>query len=100
MATFPVARLRRFRRTAALRSLVRETRLDPGELVYPMFVSEGEGVDEPLAGLPGISRRSVDVLVDEAAGVRNLGIGAVLLFGVPDAKDDLGSGAYDDEGVV
>jgi porphobilinogen synthase len=79
---------------------VRETRLDPGELVYPMFVCEGEGVEEPLAGLPGISRRSIDVLVDEAAGVRDLGIGAVLLFGVPDAKDELGSGAYDDEGVV
>jgi porphobilinogen synthase len=100
VAAFPVARLRRFRRTAPLRSLVRETRLDLGDLVYPMFVCEGEGVDDPLGGLPGISRRSIDVLVDEAAEVRRLGVGAVLLFGVPDEKDDFGSGAYDDDGIV
>jgi porphobilinogen synthase len=100
VAAFPVARLRRFRRTAPLRSLVRETRLDLGDLVYPMFVCEGDGVDEPLGGLPGISRRSIDVLVDEAAEVRRLGVGAVLLFGVPGEKDDFGSGAYDDDGIV
>ena len=65
-----------------------------------MFVCEGDGVDEPLAGLPGISRRSVDVLADEAAELRRLGVGAVLLFGVPDEKDEQGSAAWDDDGVV
>jgi porphobilinogen synthase len=100
MAAFPITRLRRFRRTGPLRSLVRETRLDLGDLVYPMFVCGGEGVDEPLPGLPGISRRSVDVLAKEAAEIRGLGLGAVILFGVPDEKDELASGAYDDEGIV
>jgi porphobilinogen synthase len=95
-----VARLRRLRRTASLRSLVRETRLDLAELVYPMFVCEGEGVEAPLSGLPGISRRSVDVLVAEVEEVRRRGVGAVLLFGVPDEKDEVGSGAYDDDGIV
>jgi porphobilinogen synthase len=100
VASFPVTRLRRFRRTAPLRSLVRETRLDLGDLVYPLFVCEGEDVDAPLPGLPGISRRSVDVAAREAEELRALGVGAVLLFGVPDEKDDVGSGAYDDDGVV
>jgi porphobilinogen synthase len=100
MATFPIARLRRFRRTGALRSLVRETDVDLGDLVYPLFVCEGEGVDEPLEGLPGISRRSLDVLAAEASELRSLGIGSVLLFGVPDEKDEAGSGAYDDDGIV
>jgi porphobilinogen synthase len=100
VATFPIARLRRFRRTGPLRALVRETGVDVGDLVYPMFVCEGEGVDEPLPGLPGISRRSVDVLVEEAAQVRSLGLAAVLLFGIPAEKDELASGAYDDDGIV
>jgi porphobilinogen synthase len=100
VATFPIARLRRFRRTGPLRALVRETSVDVGDLVYPMFVCEGEGVDEPLAGLPGISRRSVDVLVEEAAHVQSLGLAAVLLFGIPAEKDELASGAYDDDGIV
>src|SRR3954468_17901978 len=100
MATFPVTRLRRFRRTAPLRSLVRETRLDPADLVFPLFVCAGEAVSDPLPGLAGISRRSVDELVTEAARVQALGIGAVLLFGIPEEKDDAGSGAYDDDGIV
>ena len=100
MATFPVTRLRRFRRTAALRSLVRETRLDPAEFVYPLFVCPGDGVEEPLEGLDGIARRSVDLLVEEAARVRGLGIGAVLLFGIPEEKDEVGSGAYDADGII
>ncbi len=100
MATFPVTRLRRFRRTAPLRALVRETRLDVADLVYPLFVCPGEAVEEPLEGLPGIARRSVDVLAEEAARVHALGIGAVLLFGIPDEKDEAGSGAHDDDGIV
>ncbi|HEX2112284.1 MAG TPA: porphobilinogen synthase [Gaiellaceae bacterium] len=100
MATFPVTRLRRFRRTAPLRALVRETRLDVGDLVYPLFVCPGEGVEAPLEGLPGIARRSVDLLAEEAARVHALGIGAVLLFGIPEDKDDVGSGAYDEDGIV
>jgi porphobilinogen synthase len=100
MSTFPVTRLRRLRRTAALRSLVRETRLDVADLVYPMFVCPGEGVDEPLVGLPGIGRRSVDRLVDEAEAIAALGIQAVLLFGIPESKDEVASEAYDADGIV
>ena len=100
MATFPVTRLRRFRRTDSLRGLVRETRLDLRDFVLPLFACPGEGIDEPLEGLPGIARRSVDVLADEAERIHGLGIGAVLLFGIPEEKDDVGSGAYDDNGIV
>jgi porphobilinogen synthase len=100
VATFPVTRLRRFRRTTPLRSLVRETRLDLADLVYPLFVCPGEGVEEPLEGLPGIARRSIDALAEEAAHVHALGIGAVLLFGIPEEKDDAGSGAYEEDGIV
>ena len=97
---FPVTRLRRFRRTAALRSLVREARLDVGDVVQPLFACPGEGVVRPLEGLPGIAQRSVDALCDEAAEAHALGIRAVLLFGVPDAKDEAASGAYDEDGIV
>jgi porphobilinogen synthase len=100
MATFPVTRLRRFRRTDSLRSLVRETRLDLGDFVLPLFACPGEGVEEPLEGLPGIARRSVDVLAQEAERIHALGIGAVLLFGIPEEKDDAASGAYDEDGIV
>jgi porphobilinogen synthase len=99
-AVFPVARLRRFRRTAALRELVREARVDVRDLVYPLFVCEGEGIDRPLEGLAGIAQRSVDRVADEAAGLQRLGVGAVLLFGIPGEKDEAASGAYDDDGVV
>jgi porphobilinogen synthase len=100
VSAFPVTRLRRLRRTGELRALVRETRLDPGELVHPLFVCPGEGVEAPLEGLPGIARRSVDLVAEEAERVHGLGIGGVLLFGIPEDKDEVGSGAYDDEGVV
>jgi porphobilinogen synthase len=99
-ATFPLTRLRRFRRTAALRSLVRETRLDLGDFVYPLFVCPGEGIERPLEGLPGIAQRSVDRLCDEAETASGLGIGAVLLFGIPEEKDEAASGAYDEDGIV
>jgi porphobilinogen synthase len=92
--------MRRLRRTPALRGLVRETRLDRSDLAYPLFVCPGEGVEEPLEGLPGIARRSVDLLCDEAEEAAALGVPAVLLFGIPESKDDVGSGAYDDDGIV
>jgi porphobilinogen synthase len=98
--TFPATRLRRLRRTGRLRSLVRETRLDLGDFVMPLFVCPGEGVVQPLEGLPGIAQRSVDALVEEAETLAALGVSAVLVFGIPEEKDDEGSGAYDDDGIV
>jgi porphobilinogen synthase len=100
VSTFPVTRLRRFRRTAPLRALVRETRLDLADLVYPLFVCPGEGVERPLEGLAGIAQRSLDRLCDEAEQAHRLGVGAVLLFGIPEEKDEAGSGAYDEDGIV
>ena len=100
MGTFPITRLRRFRRTAALRSLVRETRLSLDDFVLPLFVCPGEGVERPLEGLPGIAQRSVDRLCEEAEEAHRLGVPAVLLFGIPEEKDEAASGAYDDDGIV
>jgi porphobilinogen synthase len=100
MAVFPVTRLRRFRRTAALRSLVGETRLDIRDFVLPLFVCPGEGVERPLEGLPALTQRSIDLLCAEAAEARSLGIGAFLLFGLPEDKDEAGSGAYEEDGIV
>jgi porphobilinogen synthase len=82
-STFPLTRLRRFRRSEALRELVRETRLDLRDFVLPLFVCPGEGIERPLEGLPGIAQRSVDRLCDEVEEIERLGIGAVLLFGIP-----------------
>jgi porphobilinogen synthase len=95
-----LTRLRRLRRTGRLRSLVRETRLDLGDFVMPLFVRPGEGVVQPLEGLPGIAQRSVDELVVEAGVLSGLGVPAVLLFGIPEEKDDEASGAYADDGIV
>jgi porphobilinogen synthase len=99
-ARFPATRLRRLRRTSRLRSLGRETRLDLGDFVQPLFVRPGEGVAEPLEGLPGIAQRSVDELVVEAGVLSALGVSAVLLFGIPEEKDEDASGAYADDGIV
>jgi porphobilinogen synthase len=79
---------------------VRETRLDLGDFLMPLFVCPGEGVVHPLEGLPGIGQRSVDALVDEAETLVALGVSAVLLFGIPEEKDEEGSGAYDEDGIV
>jgi porphobilinogen synthase len=100
MASFPATRLRRFRRTETLRGLVRETRLSLDDFVYPLFACPGEGVERPLEGLPGIGQRSVDRLCDEAEAAHRLGVPAVLLFGIPEEKDEAASGAYDDDGIV
>ena len=96
---FPATRLRRLRKTGVLRDLVRETRLSPADLVYPMFVQLGEG-RTPIDAMPGVERLSISHAVEEAGEAHGLGIPAVLLFGVPAEKDEQASGAYDDEGVV
>jgi len=96
---FPATRLRRLRKTGVLRELVRETRLSPADLVYPMFVQLGEG-RTPIEAMPGVERMSISHAVEAAGEVHALGIPAVLLFGIPADKDEQGSGAYDDEGVV
>jgi porphobilinogen synthase len=97
MSTFPVTRLRRLRRTSGLRRLVRETRLDLDDFVMPLFVGP-----EPIANpeLPGLSRHSVATLGAEADELERLGVRGVILFGIPDEKDEEGSGAWDDDGVV
>jgi porphobilinogen synthase len=100
MSVFPVTRLRRFRRTDALRDLVREARVDMRDLVYPLFACPGTDVERRLEGLDGIAQRSVDRLCDEAATAHELGVGAVLLFGIPEEKDEAASGAYDEDGIV
>jgi porphobilinogen synthase len=92
--------MRRLRRTEALRDLVRETELGPRHLVQPLFVVAGEGVREEVSSMPGIARFSIAELVGEAGEVAAAGVKAVLLFGIPSAKDEMGSGAYDGEGVV
>jgi porphobilinogen synthase len=97
---FPIQRLRRTRRTGALRSLVRETRLSPSDLVYPIFVTVGEDVKNPVSSMPGIFQLSINHAVAEAQRAHGLGVPAVLLFGIPDEKDEAASGAYDPEGVV
>ncbi|MSO41364.1 MAG: porphobilinogen synthase [Solirubrobacterales bacterium] len=98
--TFPATRLRRLRRTKPLRELVRETELAPSHLVQPLFVTAGESVREPVESMPGVERFSISELVGEVTEVAASGVRAVLLFGIPASKDETGSEAYDDEGVV
>jgi porphobilinogen synthase len=98
--TFPTTRLRRTRMNAALRGMVRETRLSPSRFLYPLFVCPGEGVKREISSMPGNCRWSVDTLVEEARSVKALGIPGVLLFGIPESKDERGSAAYDDQGII
>jgi porphobilinogen synthase len=98
--SFPATRLRRMRRTDTLRGLVRETELSPAHLIQPAFVIAGEDVREEIPSMPGIERFSISHLVEEAGEIGEAGIGALMLFGVPAVKDEVGSGAYDDEGIV
>jgi porphobilinogen synthase len=97
---FPATRLRRLRKTGVLRDMVRETELSTSDLVYPMFVQLGTDSRTPIEAMPGIDRLSIAHAVDEAGEAHALGIPAVLLFGLPAEKDEQGSGAWDDEGVV
>jgi porphobilinogen synthase len=97
---FPQTRLRRLRATPVLRDLVRETRLDPGDFVLPLFVEEGLDGRAAISAMPGVDRLSIAAAVAEAGEASDLGIPAVLLFGIPAHKDEEGSGAWDDEGAV
>jgi porphobilinogen synthase len=96
----PTQRPRRLRRSTQIRSLVRETRLDPSMLVAPLFVRPGNGIREPISSLPGQARLSVDEAAREAERLATLGVGGVLLFGLPESKDEDGSGAWIEDGIV
>ena len=100
MTSFPNARLRRLREREPLRRLTRETRLSPASLVYPLFVTHGHNVRDAIEPMPGCYQLSLDHLAEEVGEVADLGIPAVLLFGLPAEKDPLGTGAYDPEGIV
>ena len=100
MSIFPKLRLRRLRHTESLRALVRETGVGVGDLVYPLFVVEGRGQKQEITSMPGVFRYSVDLLPKEVEELAGLGIPAVLLFGIPDHKDEAGSAAYHPKGVV
>src|SRR5437879_6500694 len=97
---FPVTRMRRMRRTEALRALVRETRLHPGALIYPLFICPGEGIRKEIGSMPGVFNLSVDEAVKEAESCAALGIGGLLLFGLPSEKDEQATGAWADNGIV
>lgn len=97
---FPVTRLRRLRRTEPLRALVRETHLEPGALILPLFICPGEGVRKEIGSMPGVFNLSVDEAVKEAEAAAALGIGGLLLFGLPESKDEQATGAWDDDGIV
>jgi porphobilinogen synthase len=97
---FPQTRLRRLRRTPVLRDLVRETRLDPADFVLPLYIEDGLEGRRPLATMPGVDRLSITAAVQEAGEAVALGIPAVVLFGIPGHKDEEGSGAWDDDGIV
>ena len=97
---FPVTRMRRLRRTAEMRNLVCETRLTPDAFVYPMFVCPGDGVRKEVKSMPGVYNLSVDEAVKEAGEVKSLGVPSVILFGLPDKKDEVATGAWASDGIV
>ncbi|MGO4209902.1 porphobilinogen synthase [Terriglobus sp. 2YAB30_2] len=97
---FPITRMRRLRRTAAMRSLVRETHLRPGMLLYPLFICPGEGVRKPISSMPDVFNLSIDEALKEAHECAKLGIGGLLLFGLPESKDEAGTGGYAEDGIV
>src|SRR6195952_5194709 len=96
---FPATRLRRLRSTDTFRSLVRETELSPAHLIMPAFVIAGEDIREEIPSMPGIERYSINNLVEHAGEVAEAGVKSMLIFGIPAAKDEYGTGAYDDEGI-
>ena len=98
--SFPVMRPRRLRSSEGIRTLVRETHLVPEQLVYPMFVCPGEGIKKEISSMPGNYHWSVDTLVEEVRSVKSLGIGGIMLFGIPETKDELATSAYADHGIV
>jgi len=98
--SFPETRMRRLRRSESLRALVRETAVEPGDLIYPLFLCPGEGVRRAVGSMPGVFQLSVDEAVKEAEEAARLGVGGLLLFGLPESKDERGTGAWDDDGIV
>ena len=100
MTSYPDMRLRRVRELEPVRNLVRETRLSASNFIYPLFVTHGQGVKQPIEPMPGNYQLSLDMLEEEITEVVDLGIPAVLLFGLPEEKDPVGSGAYDPEGII
>ncbi len=97
---FPASRMRRLRRNEPLRALVRETTLEPGDLIYPLFICPGKGVRNPVSSMPGVFNLSVDEAVREAEETARLGIAGLLLFGLPKTKDEQGTGAWEENGIV
>src|SRR6185295_14715835 len=97
---FPIHRKRRLRVSEPMRRLVRETQLEPADFVLPLFVCPGEGIRKPISSMPGNFQLSVDELVKECEGAHALGIGGIILFGIPDKKDEIASENYDDNGIV
>ena len=100
MATFPIKRLRRLRYNPTVRDLVRETILTKNDLIYPLFVVPGEKIKNEIRSMPGVFQMSIDILVEECKEVEKLSIPAIILFGIPDHKDEVGSGAYDPNGII
>ena len=97
---FPVTRLRRLRRNSALREMFRETHLHKSDFIYPLFVVEGDGVKSEISSMPGQFQMSVDNVVRECEELQRLGLNSILLFGIPAEKDEVGSGAYDENGII
>jgi porphobilinogen synthase len=97
---FPIHRPRRLRSSESIRRLVRETRLEPASFILPLFICPGEGVRRPIGSMPSQCQLSMDTAIEECREVKALGIGGVILFGLPETKDDKASGAYDDQGIV
>jgi porphobilinogen synthase len=97
---FPETRMRRLRRSEGLRALVRETALEPGDLIYPLFLCPGEGIRREVSSMPGVFNLSIDEAVREAEQAQSLDIGGLLLFGLPASKDEQGTGAWDENGIV
>jgi len=97
---FPETRMRRLRRNESLRALVRETSLEPGDLIYPLFIRPGTGIRREVSSMPGVFNVSIDEAVREAKEAASLGLGGLLLFGLPETKDEQGTGAWDDDGIV
>jgi len=100
MADYPEKRLRRLRYNPTVRDLVRETQLTKNDLIYPLFAISGEKIKNEIRSMPGVYQMSIEVLVEECKEVEKLGIPAVILFGIPEHKDEVGSGAYDDNGII
>jgi len=100
MADFPIQRLRRLRYNSKIRDMIRETYLHKNDLIYPLFAVPGKGIKNEVRSMPNVYQMSIDVLVEECKEVRDLGIPAIILFGIPEHKDEVGSGAYDEHGII